>query len=159
MRAAAPLSSPESTDDISLNGGKYILFYDGVCVMCNDFIRSITEDDTGDVFRFAPLQSQFARRVLARHGHNADDMDSMYIVIDYGSPQERIVWKYTALTFVMSHMPGIQGWVGRLLAWIPTSLGDTYYERRARSRYDVYGKYDACPVPRPDIRRRLLALE
>ena len=159
MQAAAPLSSLESAGELSLNGGKYILFYDGVCVMCNDFIRSLTEEDTQDVFRFAPLQSRFAREVLARHGHDAGDMDSMYVVIDYGTPQERIVWKYTALTFAMSRLPGVKGWVGRLLARIPTSLGDKYYERQARTRYDEYGKYDACPVPRPDIRRRLLALE
>ena len=48
---------------------------------------------------------------------------------------------------------------GRLLKLVPLSLGNRYYERRARTRYAEFGKYDACPVPPPEVRRRLLSGE
>ncbi|MBM7118840.1 thiol-disulfide oxidoreductase DCC family protein [Archangium primigenium] len=159
MSAPATAAAAPPSPEVSLDGSKCILFYDGVCVMCNDGVRVYSEADTRDVLRFAPLQSRFAHEVLARHGHNASDMDSMYLLFGYGTPQERVVWKFEAVTSTMSLLPGALGWVGRLLKLVPLSLGNRYYERRARTRYAEFGKYDACPVPPPEVRRRLLALE
>ena len=47
-----------------------ILFYDGVCGLCNRFVQFVLRRDPNAVFRFAPLQSALAASVLARHGAN-----------------------------------------------------------------------------------------
>ena len=46
----------------------YVVLYDGVCGLCNRLNQLLLTRDSADRFRFAPLQSQFASRVLARHG-------------------------------------------------------------------------------------------
>jgi predicted DCC family thiol-disulfide oxidoreductase YuxK len=156
MQAAQALREP--APEIHVESGKFILFYDGVCVMCNDGLKFVTEKDHNDAFRFAPVQSRFAHDLLTRHGRNPDDLDTMYIVIDYGTPQERLVWKHKAVTFMMSKLRG-QWFLSKFLALMPTSLGDWNYDRQARGRYERYGKYDTCPVPPPEVRRKLLTLE
>jgi predicted DCC family thiol-disulfide oxidoreductase YuxK len=156
MQAAQVLQEPQA--EIQMNGGRYILFYDGVCVMCNDGLEFITENDRQDLFRFAPVQSRFAQELLTRHGRNAADLDTVYIVIDYGTPRERFVWKHKAVTFMMSQL-GWRFWLmSKLMGLVPTALGDWNYDRSARTRYERYGKYDACPMPPPEVRRKLLTL-
>ena len=41
-----------------------IVFYDGVCVLCNRFVDKVINADTRGIFRFAPLQGDTARAVL-----------------------------------------------------------------------------------------------
>src|SRR2546422_10820202 len=41
-----------------------IIFFDGVCAMCNRFVDLILRADRREVFRFAPLQGETARALL-----------------------------------------------------------------------------------------------
>src|SRR2546422_9892759 len=41
-----------------------IIFFDGVCAMCNRFVDLILRADRRDVFRFAPLEGETARALL-----------------------------------------------------------------------------------------------
>ena len=45
-----------------------IILYDGVCGLCNRLVQFVLKHDSRDYFRFAALQSDFAIRVLGRHG-------------------------------------------------------------------------------------------
>jgi len=39
---------------------------------------------------------------------------------------------------------------------IPKPLRDYFYDLFARNRYRVFGKYDACMLPPPEVRSRFL---
>ena len=43
--------------------------------------------------------------------------------------------------------------VGRI---VPAVLRDALYNAVARTRYRVFGRYDACPLPAPEDRARFL---
>ena len=45
-------------------GGSDVILYDGVCALCNRFVRFVIARDGARRFRFASLQSAFAARVL-----------------------------------------------------------------------------------------------
>jgi predicted DCC family thiol-disulfide oxidoreductase YuxK len=45
-----------------------------------------------------------------------------------------------------------------MLAMVPHSLQDWGYGVVARFRYQIFGRYDACPLPTPDQRGRLLGM-
>ena len=55
-----------------------ILLYDGVCGLCNRLNQFVLRRDPEGVFRFASLQSALAARILARHGANSADLNSLY---------------------------------------------------------------------------------
>ena len=57
--------------------GNPILLYDGVCGLCNRSVQFILRHDRNAIFRLASLQSAIGRTILARHGANPDDLDTV----------------------------------------------------------------------------------
>lgn len=127
----------------------YLILYDGVCGLCNRLNRFVLARDREDRFRFAPLQGRVAREVLAKHGKDPTDLDTFYLVADWRSPGERLLWRGRAALRVLRELGGIWG-VARVFGLLPTVLLDLGYRIVARSRYRIFGRYDVCPIPRPE---------
>jgi predicted DCC family thiol-disulfide oxidoreductase YuxK len=135
--------------------GKTVVLYDGVCGLCNRLVRFLLHFDRNDRFLFAPLQSDFAVALLSKHGINAADLNSVSIVTDYSLPAERAFTKSDAVLRASWDLGGIWriGELGRLL---PRTVRDWFYDRVARNRYRLFGKYDTCPLPRPEHRAKFI---
>lgn len=133
-----------------------IVLYDGVCGLCNRLVQFVLKRDRRDVFRFAPLQSDFAKEVLAKHSFTLESLDTMCVVSDYGEPSEKLFCRSDAALTVaqnLSVMWRALGGIGRVL---PAFFRDFVYNCIARNRYRIFGKYDACPLPTPDQRAKFL---
>ena len=111
-----------------------LVLYDGVCGLCNRLNRFILERDSADRFRFAPLQSSLAATALRRLGRNTHDMDTFYVLADYGGPGEAVHSKGRAILFVLERLGGILGWA-RVLRLLPTAMLDAAYGWVARRRF------------------------
>jgi|SRR5215467_7568239 len=133
-----------------------ILLYDGVCGLCNRLLQFVLKRDCNDRFRFASLQSTFATRVLGRHGVSPTDLDTMYVVLDFGQPGERLLSRSDAGLLILRELKGL--WkVGAILgSGIPHGIRNWLYNRVARNRYSVFGKFDACPLPDPKHSNKFL---
>jgi len=162
------------------SGAHPILLYDGVCGMCNRLVQFILRRDPAAVFRFASLQSSLSRRILAKHGADAADLDTIYVVVNCDHADEGLLPRSDAVIFILAHMgaaepqsarpslrpgptgatptPGSVFWrlAGRLLQLVPRLLRDWGYRVVARNRYRIFGRYDTCPVPTEDTRGRFL---
>jgi len=134
-----------------------IILYDGVCGLCNRLVQFVLKRDSHDRFRFAFLQSDFATRVLRRHGAAPEDLDSMYVVLDHALPAQRIVSRSEAAVVVLRELGG--GWnvLSVALRWLPGWLRNWSYKLIARNRYRIFGKYDLCPLPAEKNRAKFLA--
>ena len=66
-----------------------ILLYDGVCGLCNWTVQFILRRDGAGVFRFAALQGELAKRILARHGADAGALAAVVVVVDFDEAVER----------------------------------------------------------------------
>ena len=129
-----------------------IILYDGVCGLCNRLNQFLLKRDIHDRIRFASLQSEFAAKVLRRHGADPDDLDTVYVIEDYETPNERLLARSDAILDVVRELGGfwkIAGW-GKIL---PRPIRDTLYKLVARNRYRVFGKYDTCMMPEPRYRK------
>lgn len=135
--------------------GKTIVLYDGVCGLCNRLVQFLLRHDKRDRFRFAPLQTEFASSLLTKHGINAADLDSVSVVADYGLATEKAFTKSNAVLRATWELGGIwrAGEIGRI---IPRRTRDWLYDRVARNRYRMFGKYETCPVPRPGQREKFI---
>jgi predicted DCC family thiol-disulfide oxidoreductase YuxK len=132
-----------------------VVLYDGVCGFCNGLVRFLLRRDRHRRMWFASLQSPFAAEVLARHGRTSTTQDTMYLVTSLGTSAEKLVWKSTAALALFAALP----FPWRLLALlrvVPRPVRDVAYDALARVRYRLFGKYDACPLPRPEWRPRFL---
>jgi predicted DCC family thiol-disulfide oxidoreductase YuxK len=133
-----------------------IVLYDGVCALCNRLVTFILARDRAGLFRFASLQGDVARETLARHARDPDALDTLVVVVDPGSPDERLLDRSTAALFVLRRLPGAWGIVGRTLAIVPPALRDAVYRLVARTRYRTFGRFEACPISPPEVRDRFL---
>jgi predicted DCC family thiol-disulfide oxidoreductase YuxK len=132
-----------------------ILFYDGVCAFCNNAVQFILRHDAAGRFRFAALQSEYARRVLGRHGRDARDLDTLYLLLDAGTPRERLLAKSDAVVAILQELGG--AWKMLALArLLPRSVRDRAYGVLVRHRYAWFGRYDQCPLPPPRVRERFI---
>jgi len=136
-----------------------VLLYDGVCGLCNRFVRIILKRDHKDRFRFAALQSNFARAILGRHGLNPDVLDTVYLVFDYGLPSERLFSRNEAATAVLKELGGFWRFSAGVLDLLPRRFRNWRYNLVARNRYRFFGKYETCPLPKAKDRYKFLGTE
>ena len=139
-----------------------ILLYDGVCGLCNGFVQFVLRRDAAGMFRFAALQSPLAARILARHGLDARDLDSLYVVVNPEQADEILLPRSDAVIFTLRQLGGATRafWrmTGFLLQLVPRAVRDWGYGVVARRRYRIFGRYDRCPLPTEDTRSRFLDL-
>jgi predicted DCC family thiol-disulfide oxidoreductase YuxK len=133
-----------------------ILLYDGVCGLCNRLVRFLLKRDRQDRFRFASLQSGFARTLLSSHGASPDELDTFYLVLDYAQHAESLLARSDAAVAVMRELGGICAALGLGLRILPRGLRDWGYNRIARSRYRIFGRYSACLMPEARYRHKFL---
>lgn len=133
-----------------------ILLYDGVCGLCNRLVQFILRRDQAGVFRFASLQSPLASQILARHGADARDLDTVYVVVNGDTPGELLLARSDAVLFVLAQLGGLWRAAGSVFKLLPHSLRNFIYNAIARRRYRMFGRSDACIIPAPDKRDRFL---
>jgi predicted DCC family thiol-disulfide oxidoreductase YuxK len=154
-----PLSGRSAAHAIRAGAGAArmtLVFYDGVCGLCDRFVRFLLARDPAGRLRFAPLQGETARRELPPLGLEPADLDSVVVIAGWRSPAPRVLTRSRAVLHTVR--PLGTGW--RLLAatarLVPRPIADAVYDAVARRRYRMFGRFDACPLPHPDERARFL---
>ena len=129
------------------------MLYDGVCGFCNKSVQMILDHDRVGTLRFAALQSDYGKAIVERHAE-LRGVDSVVFVESSGGV-ERVFVRSDAALRVASYLGG--AWKIFLAAKVlPKSLRDYFYDLFARNRYKMFGKYDSCMLPPPEVRSRFL---
>jgi predicted DCC family thiol-disulfide oxidoreductase YuxK len=133
-----------------------IVLYDGVCGLCNRSVQFLLKHDKAGRFRFASLQSDFAEKVLGRHGLDPKDLDTVHVVENYEQPDERVLQRSDAVLRAGRELGGFWSVCACVARVVPRALRDVVYRLIATNRYRMFGKYDACMLPDPNQRSRFL---
>ncbi len=136
--------------------GKHIVFFDGVCGFCNRFIQFVLENDKNDAFNFASLQSEFGTKTLAKKGINAGDLNTVYLIADYGTNKEKILNKSDAVIFATSRLNSWLRPLATIFGFFPKPLRDFGYDMVAKIRYRIFGKLEHCMLPSPETRAKFI---
>lgn len=125
-----------------------IVFFDGVCGLCNAAVDRMLKWDHRAVLSFAPLQGSTASRLLSPT--QVQDFNT-FILLD----KEGMHVRSDAAIRAIVHIGG--AWrVARVLRAVPAFLTDRVYAWVSRNRYRWFGKRDACRLPTPQERERFL---
>ena len=143
---------------MSGRGSNPIVLYDGVCGLCNRLVQFVLKNDRNDVFRFASLQSKLAEQILVRHRLRSESLETVYVVLDYGLAEERLLSRLNAVVYVLQQLGGPLTYVSALLRVLPAPVQNFLYGLVARNRYRVFGRYETCPLPQGDTRSKFLDL-
>mgnify|MGYP003579124829 CR=1 FL=1 len=135
-----------------------IVFYDGVCGLCNRLVQFLLRHDKHDRLRFAALQSEFASNVLGRHGIDPTDLDTLHLVVNFNEPNERVLNRSTAILRAARELGGVWSLLGALGVLVPRPIRNVFYGFVATNRYRMFGKYQTCMLPSPAQRAKFLDL-
>ncbi len=131
--------------------GHPIIFFDGMCNLCNASVNFIISHDKTGHFKFAALQSDFASAFLKNFDYLKNKTvlpDSLILIED-----DKIYFKSEAAIRIAGKMSGI--WKTLIvLKVIPLLVRDWLYDCIANNRYKIFGKRQTCMVPTPDISKR-----
>jgi predicted DCC family thiol-disulfide oxidoreductase YuxK len=127
-----------------------LILFDGVCNLCNAWVRFVIRRDPAGVFRFAAQQSPVGLAVLEDHVRGAGPLSSIVLIADR--------WVYTesdAILQIFARLGVPWSWIA-LLRIIPRRVRDACYRFVVRHRYRWFGKTETCQVPSANIRSRFI---
>ena len=90
VEAESPVAEDPATPG-SVPRGSSVVFYDGVCALCNGSVRFIRKRDPQERYYFASLQSEFAHRTLPLHDCDPGELDTIYLLLHYGESDESVL--------------------------------------------------------------------
>ncbi len=124
-----------------------IIFFDGVCNLCNHAVDFIIRHDQQATFKFAALQSDVAHGILPP---------------DYLALDSIVLWRdgnaVTHSTAALLIGADLFRWgvLIKSLLFIPNPIRDVVYRWIARNRYAWFGKTDVCRLPTEEEQSRFL---
>jgi predicted DCC family thiol-disulfide oxidoreductase YuxK len=128
-----------------------VLYFDGVCNLCNSTVQFIIKHDKRKQFRFAPLQSVPGKAVLQQIGGDAQDS----VILQYN---RKYYSKSDAVLQVMKLLGGV--WKTSLIGYLlPRFFRNMVYDWIAKNRYRWFGRQDECMIPTAELRSRFLDYE
>lgn len=126
-----------------------ILFYDGVCGLCDGFVQWFLAHDRRGIVRLTPLQGETSRQLL---GERSKDPRGWSVVLRV----EGMTFRRSDAVLELTRLMGRPWSLLVLLRFIPRFLRDPLYRLVARIRYLVFGKRESCRVPSPEVAARFL---
>lgn len=138
--------------------GRSLVLYDGVCGLCNRVVQLLLRFDRAGHLRFAPLESPLGREMLVPFSSSPTEPEGIILIADALTPNQRIYRRSDAVAEALRRVPGSWSVLAAMLRLVPRFLREWSYGLIARSRYRLFGKYDACPIPTPGQRSRILGM-
>lgn len=126
------------------------VYFDGVCNLCNAGVQFIIDRDRKRRFRFASLQSEYAKERLTLFGLQPEKLNSIIL-----EREGRFYTESTAALHIARDL-GMPWASAVLLLAIPRGARDWIYRLIAKNRYRWFGRKDQCRIPSPETRDRFL---
>lgn len=128
-----------------------VILFDGWCNLCNGFVQFVIAHDPRARFRFAPLSSPAAARLLAGRRHAPPDMSTVILL-----EGDAVFDRSDAILRILAALDGSWRLVYALRI-VPRPLRDLLYRVLARYRRRWFGRTDRCWVPAPESADRFLS--
>ena len=135
-----------------------VVFFDGVCGLCNRFVDFVLSRDRRETIRFAPLQGETASHLQLTQlfAVRADSATPIFDTVVWLDQSGKMFVRSAAVVRVLWQLGGIWSLCGTLLWLIPRPLRDVGYRVVSTSRYRLFGRHETCRLPTPNERRRFL---
>lgn len=132
---------------------KSIIFFDGVCNLCNASIDFVIQRDKNDQFLVGALQEELSKKVLSEFDVHQDYLDSL-VLLEKG----KIYYRSTAALKITKNLSGV--WpVLYPLIFLPAFLRDSIYNWIGSNRYRWFGKKSTCRLPTVEEKAKFLSVD
>lgn len=130
-----------------------IVFFDGVCGLCNKTVDFLLREDRAGRLLYSPLQGETFKPVLKKRPELAS-VDAI-VVLYRDDSGEHVLTSSDAVLFALDQIPRFK-WLAKAGYLVPRFLRELGYRFIGAVRYRVWGKRDSCRLPTPEERARFL---
>lgn len=127
-----------------------VVLFDGVCNLCNGWVRFIIPRDPNGIFRFAAQQSPAGQAIIEDHVIGAGELSSVILIED-----DAIYLESDAVLRILARLGSPWSWIA-VLRIIPRRVRDACYRFIAKHRYQWFGRTEACQIPSANERSRFI---
>jgi predicted DCC family thiol-disulfide oxidoreductase YuxK len=125
-----------------------VIFFDGYCGLCNSFIDFMIKVDSKAIFKFSPLQSEYAKKHLSKS--DIEDLKSVVVLIDGQSYRQA-----PAVIKALTQLGGLWSLLA-IFNIFPDFLLNFFYNLVAKNRYKFFGKRETCRLPTSEEKLRFI---
>ena len=125
-----------------------IVFFDGICILCNRAVDFLLRKDHKRRFKFASLQSDFANSFLGRYHSLKGDTIFFYDRGNFFTKSQAVLKIAGYLGFPYSAFIAF--------SIIPSSCRDWIYDIIARNRATWFGRRETCRLPDQETYDRII---
>lgn len=125
-----------------------IVFFDGVCNLCNSTVQWLIQHDKNNQLKFSSLQSGFAKQRIT--SPELLKSDSIIYLVDgkFYAKSGAVLRILLSLSFPYS--------LGSVLLVFPGFIRNFVYDWVAKNRYKWFGKRDTCMIPTQELKSKFL---
>jgi predicted DCC family thiol-disulfide oxidoreductase YuxK len=128
-----------------------LILFDGVCNLCNAWVRFVVRHDPTGIFRFAPQQSSIGQAMIEKHFSGSRQLSSVILIRG-----DTVYTESTAVLDICARLAPPWAWIALILRIVPRPLRDAGYRFVVRHRYRWFGRTDMCQVPSVEMRSRFI---
>ena len=128
-----------------------IILFDGTCAFCEGAVKFIASRDPRAYFKFGASQTPEAARLLAGHQLTRQSARSIILIED-----GEVYLRSTASLRIARRL----SWpwsMAAIFLYVPRPIRDAVYRVVAAVRHRIAGKSNACEIPPPEIRQRMIS--
>ena len=131
----------------------YIVFFDGECNFCCASVNIIISNDPKSVFKFASLQSEYAKRyILNNKLLTGLEKNKSIVLIQKGQ-----VFIKSKAVLEISRKLRFPFPLFYIFILVPAFFRNYIYDVFSKNRYRWFGKRQSCIIPDDSIRSRFLS--
>ena len=134
----------------NITPSKHIVFFDGVCNLCNGFVDWALRRDIKHQLFFSALQGQTAKENNIRLPENSKDQSIYFYTAD------KVLYSKSTAVLKICKVLKFPYNLAPVFLIIPKFLRDFIYEQVAKNRYRFFGKKDTCRLPTQEERAHFL---
>lgn len=126
-----------------------IILFDGTCAFCEKSVRFIATRDNG-YFKFGASQNPEGQALLEKFGTSRAAARSLILI-----ESDHVYLRSDAVLRIAQRMNAPWKYAG-VFVLVPRPVRDLVYRGVAAIRHRIAGRANACEIPPPEIRSRLI---
>ncbi|QSR87905.1 thiol-disulfide oxidoreductase DCC family protein [Methylacidiphilum caldifontis] len=138
-------STPDNKKD------KQIIFFDGICALCNSFVSFVLRKDKDHCFVFAPRQGKLFENFKEYMSDEQKRVDSI-VLCRYKDGRWEFLTESKAVIEILKCLAGFR-FLAKVLGCLPRPFLDKVYRTVAKNRYQWFGKRESCRLPTAEERK------
>jgi predicted DCC family thiol-disulfide oxidoreductase YuxK len=127
-----------------------VVLFDGTCAFCERSVRFIASRDPRGYFRFGASQTPPAQALLAQYGETRTSTRSIVLI------EGRTVYRKSTAVLRIARRLRFPWSLAVAFLVVPRPIRDGVYGVVAAIRHRLAGRSNACEIPPPEIRERLI---